>query len=71
VGLKATEAAQYPPVMLFVQRALAVDHRFALSDDNASTIGEICRRLDGIPLAIELAGRTHEHPIGTGAFHAP
>jgi len=55
VGLSAAGAAQYPAVVLFVQRALAVDHRFALSDENASTIGEICRRLDGIPLAIELA----------------
>ncbi len=40
---------------LFVERARAVDHRFAVSDENARAIAEICRRLDGIPLAIELA----------------
>jgi predicted ATPase/DNA-binding XRE family transcriptional regulator len=42
-------------VTLFVDRALAVDSSFALSDENAAAIAEICRRLDGIPLAIELA----------------
>ncbi len=54
---KATipEIAQAPAVKLFVERARAVDHRFRLSDENASAIAEVCRRLDGIPLAIELA----------------
>jgi predicted ATPase/class 3 adenylate cyclase len=42
-------------VALFAERAQAVDQRFALSDDNAATVADICRRLDGIPLAIELA----------------
>jgi predicted ATPase/class 3 adenylate cyclase len=42
-------------VRLFVERAEAVEPGFALSDANAETIAEICRRLDGIPLAIELA----------------
>ncbi|HEY1656214.1 MAG TPA: adenylate/guanylate cyclase domain-containing protein, partial [Candidatus Tumulicola sp.] len=42
-------------VALFVERARSVDDRFALTDENASEIAEICRRLDGIPLAIELA----------------
>jgi predicted ATPase/transcriptional regulator with XRE-family HTH domain len=42
-------------VKLFDDRARVVDHRFALTDDNAPAVAELCRRLDGIPLAIELA----------------
>lgn len=42
-------------LLLFSDRARAVDHRFALSDENTPVVAEICRRLDGIPLAIELA----------------
>ena len=41
-------------VQLFVQRARAVDAQFQLSDKNAAAIAEICQRLDGLPLAIEL-----------------
>jgi predicted ATPase/class 3 adenylate cyclase len=40
---------------LFAERAQAADQRFALSDDNAPIVADICRRLDGIPLALELA----------------
>lgn len=42
-------------VELFVDRARASDDRFALTNENAPLVSEICRRLDGIPLAVELA----------------
>jgi predicted ATPase len=47
--------ARSEAVRLFVERATAVRPGFALSADNAGMVAEICRRLDGIPLAIELA----------------
>ena len=47
--------AESEAVQLFVERARSVRHDFALSEDNASTIAGICLRLDGLPLAIELA----------------
>jgi len=43
-------------VQLFVERACAANPRFNLTEDNAPYIAQICARLDGIPLAIELAG---------------
>ncbi len=55
VGLKAEEALRFGAVALFRDRAVASDTRFVLTDDRASSVAEICRRLDGIPLAIELA----------------
>lgn len=44
-----------PALRFFVDRAQAVQPEFALTPDGAITIAEICRRLDGLPLAIELA----------------
>jgi predicted ATPase len=49
------EAAQFGAVALFVNRAHSADPRFRLADDNLAPVIDICRRLDGIPLAIELA----------------
>ena len=53
--LSAAEAVEYPAVELFVQRATATMSGFELSDVDASHVADICRSLDGIPLAIELA----------------
>jgi predicted ATPase/DNA-binding XRE family transcriptional regulator len=53
--LGATEAATFGAIALFVDRARAMDHSLTLTDENAPIVAEICRRLDGIPLAIELA----------------
>ena len=51
----AQTIASNPAVELFVQRAQAIDHRFTLNDVNAPAVAEICRRLEGLPLALELA----------------
>ncbi len=49
------ELLRYDSVALFAQRAAVVRPGFWVTADNAATVAEICRRLDGIPLALELA----------------
>jgi non-specific serine/threonine protein kinase len=55
VAFSAGQLIAYPSVWLFVARARSSKKSFRLTDSNASTVAEICRRLDGLPLAIELA----------------
>ena len=54
-GVTPSGLTQYEAVLLFVDRALAAQPAFQLSEQNAPAVAEICRQLDGIPLAIELA----------------
>jgi predicted ATPase/DNA-binding winged helix-turn-helix (wHTH) protein len=53
--LTAAQALDFPAVQLFVERVAASGLHFELNDADAPVVGEICRRLDGIALAIELA----------------
>ena len=52
---QAGKASEFGAVALFEARVRAVDARFALNDENAKLAIDICRQLDGLPLAIELA----------------
>lgn len=54
-GASLTEAVRFPSVQLFVDRVAAVRRGFAATEENIGVLVEICRRLDGLPLAIELA----------------
>ena len=58
-AVSLAEVADSPAVRLFLDRAHAADQRFDLTVENAETIARICRALDGVPLAIELAAALH------------
>jgi predicted ATPase/class 3 adenylate cyclase len=54
-SLTAQDALHYGAIALFAERARVSDGKFTLSDESAPIVAEICRRLDGIALAVELA----------------
>jgi predicted ATPase/transcriptional regulator with XRE-family HTH domain len=59
--LSVSDATGYGGITLFTDRARAANHRFTLTDENTPIVAELCRRLDGIPLAIELAAARMSH----------
>src|SRR2546421_721286 len=54
-ALEKRELSQYGAVQLFIERAQAIEPDFALTAENAAVIAQICARVDGLPLALELA----------------
>jgi predicted ATPase len=55
IEIKKERLAQYGAIQLFVERARAIMSDFTLTSENASCIAQICDRVDGLPLALELA----------------
>lgn len=63
-GLSAADALSFPATQLFVERAVASGASLDLSDSHAAIVASICRKLDGLPLAIELAaGRVEAYGL--------
>jgi predicted ATPase/DNA-binding winged helix-turn-helix (wHTH) protein len=63
-GLSASEVLSYPAARLFAERAAAAGYRAGITDDDADVLVDICGKLDGIALAIELAAvRTGAHGL--------
>jgi len=54
-SVAAEDVRAFSSVQLFAARAAAADRGFSVDADNAAAVAEICRRLDGVPLALELA----------------
>jgi predicted ATPase/DNA-binding winged helix-turn-helix (wHTH) protein len=64
LSVTAASALAFPAVQLFMERAAAGGYRHGLTDDEAPTVADMCRKLDGVPLAIELtASRTSTYGI--------
>jgi predicted ATPase len=68
-GITATDAMRFGAVELFVDRATATLDTYAFQDADVSSVVDICRRLDGIPLAIELAA-SHVSSLGVRGVEA-
>jgi len=66
--ITTASATEWPAVRLFLDRVAASGYQGEITDNEVATIASICRRLDGVPLAIELAaGRVASHGVeGTG-----
>ncbi len=60
-GREPAVLGRFDAVGLFVERARALEPRFELTEENAQAVAELCYRLDGLPLAVELAAAQVRH----------